>query len=386
MMRDIYFDNSATTALSEGVKRAMTEAMEVYGNPSSLHSSGLAAEKMMREARKSIGEALGLRSFRDGQLVFTSCGSEANNLALLGSALAKERRTANKIITTDSEHPSVENTLRQLEAKGFDVVRIPTAGGVLDMERLKDEAEGVFLASIMMVNNETGAVYDVENAFKTIKAKSPDAICHCDAVQGFMKRPFSAGTLNADLITLSAHKIHGPKGVGALYIDPDMLKKKKIVPYIHGGGQEFGLRSGTENTIGIVGFGQAVKESFASLEKSISHMSELRRYIAENLPDEIRINEPRGERAPHILNITLPRIKSETMLHYLSAKGIFVSSGSACSSHSGTPSSSLVAFGLTPKEADCSLRISLCSENTREQADALCVTLGEGLKTLVRIR
>lgn len=385
-MKDIYFDNSATTALSSTVKEAMIAAMEVYGNPSSLHSSGLAAEKMMREARKSVGEALGLRSLRDGQLVFTSCGSEANNLALLGSALAKERRTANKIITTDSEHPSVENTLKQLEAKGFQVVRIPTFGGVLDMDRLRNEAEGVFLASIMMVNNETGALYDVENAFKTIKAKSPDAICHCDGVQGFLKRRFSPLTLNADLITLSAHKIHGPKGVGALYIDPDMLKKKKIVPYIHGGGQEFGLRSGTENTIGIVGFGQAAKEGFASLEKSIAYMAELRQYIVENLPAEIRVNEAKGEKAPHILNITLPCIKSETMLHFLSSKGVFVSSGSACSSHSGTPSSSLMAFGLSRKEADCSLRISLCSDNTREQADTLCAALEDGLKTLVRIR
>ena len=384
-MKEIYFDNSATTALSDAVKDTMRAAMECYGNPSSLHSAGFEAEKILREARKSIGEALGVRSLRDSQLIFTSCGSEASNLALFGSVYAKSRRTANKIITTDSEHPSVENPMKKLENEGFKIVRISTKNGVLDMDMLQKEAEGVLLASIMMVNNETGALYDVEKAFKIIKAKSPDAVCHCDAVQGFLKRRFTAKDLGADLITISAHKIHGPKGIGALYIDPDMIKKKKIVPYILGGGQEYGLRSGTENTIGIAGFGAAAKEGFASLDSSISKMTELREYIIANMPDEIRVNLP-ASAAPHVVNITLPRIKSETMLHFLSSKGIFVSSGSACSSHSSTPSSSLVAFGLTPKEADCSLRISLCESNTREEADALISALSEGLVSLVRIR
>lgn len=384
-MKEIYFDNSATTALSDSVKDAMRAAMECYGNPSSLHSAGLEAEKILREARKSIGEALGVRSLRDSQLIFTSCGSEASNLAIFGSVYAKTRRKANKIITTDSEHPSIENPMKKLENEGFKIVRIPTKNGILDMEMLENEAEGVLLASIMMVNNETGALYDVEKAFKIIKAKSPDAVCHCDAVQGFLKKRFTAQSLGADLITISAHKIHGPKGIGALYIDPDMIKKKKIIPYILGGGQEYGLRSGTENTIGIAGFGTAVKEGFASLDSSITKMSELRECIIANMPDEIRTNLPQNA-APHVVNITLPRIKSETMLHFLSSKGIFVSSGSACSSHSSTPSSSLVAFGLSPKEADCSLRISLCEYNTREDADELISALGEGLSSLVRIR
>ncbi len=384
-MQKIYFDNSATTALTEQVKRAMNEAMECYGNPSSLHSAGLEAEKILREARKSIAEALGVRSLRDSQLIFTSSGSEASNLAIFGSVYAKARRTANKIITTDSEHPSVENPMKRLEAEGFKIVRIPTKCGELDMEMLCKEAEGVLLASIMMVNNETGALYDVEKAFKTIKAKSPDAVCHCDAVQGFLKKKFTPQSLGADLITISAHKIHGPKGVGALYIDPDMIKKKKIVPYILGGGQEYGLRSGTENTIGIAGFGAAAKEGSASLEPSLEKMRELRNYIISNMPGEIKVNDPKNA-APHVVNITLPRIKSETMLHYLSSKGIFVSSGSACSSHSATPSSALIAFGLSPKDADCSLRISLCELNTKEDADALVSSLGEGLASLVRIR
>ena len=384
-MKEIYLDNSATTALSDPVKEAMREAMECYGNPSSLHSVGLEAEKILHKARKSIGEALGIRSLRDSQLIFTSCGSEASNLAIFGSARAKVRRTANKIITTDSEHPSVENPMKKLEDEGFKIVRIPTKNGALDMEMIQKEADGILLASIMMVNNETGALYDVEKAFKIIKAKSPDAVCHCDAVQGFLKKRFTAQSLGADLITISAHKIHGPKGIGALYIDPDMIKKKKIVPHIFGGGQEYGLRSGTENTIGIAGFGTAAKEGFSSLDSSISKMAELREYIISAMPDEIKLNLPE-KAAPHVINITLPRIKSETMLHFLSSKGIFVSSGSACSSHSSTPSSALMAFGLSTKEADCSLRISLCENNTREEADALVSALSEGLRSLIRIK
>ena len=385
-MKEIYFDNSATTALSESVKEAMRAAMDNYGNPSSLHSCGLSAEKLLREARKNIGEALGVRSLKDSELIFTSCGSEASNLAIFGTVFAKTRRTANKIITTDSEHPSVEKPLRRLEENGFNVVRIPTRKGILDMEMLEKEADGVLLASMMMANNETGAIYNVEEAFGIIKRKSPDAVTHCDAVQGFLKKKFIVSSLGADLITVSAHKIHGPKGVGALYISPDIIKKKKLIPYILGGGQEFGLRSGTENTVGIAGFGRAAKDGYASLEQSVHAMLSVRDYIVSHMPSEIRVNLPEGERAPHIVNITLPRIKSETMLHFLSSKGIFVSSGSACSSHSSTPSSALIAFGLSPKEADCSLRISLCENNTTEEADALISALSEGLDALVRIR
>ncbi len=384
-MKEIYFDNSATTALTEPVKEAMRVAMECYGNPSSLHSVGLEAEKIIREARKSLGESLGVRSLRDSQLIFTSCGSEANNLAIFGSVYAKSRRTANKIITTEGEHPSVENPTKKLESEGFRIVRIPTKNGALDMEMLEKEADGVLLASIMMVNNETGALYDVERAFKIIKTKSPDAVCHMDAVQGFLKKRFTAQSVGADLITLSAHKIHGPKGIGAIYINPDIIKKKKIVPYILGGGQEYGLRSGTENTMGIAGFGAAVKEGFSRLDSSIAKMTELRDYIKSRMPDEIKINLPINS-SPHVINITLPRIKSETMLHFLSSKRIFVSSGSACSSHSSTPSPALIAFGLAPKEADCSLRISLCESNTHEDADALISALNEGLSCLVRIK
>ena len=384
-MKEIYLDNSATTPLSDAVKAKMLSAMEIYGNPSSLHSAGLEAEKLLREAREALAGALGVRNPREAKIVFTSCGSEASNLAILGTAKAKAQKGERKIITTDSEHPSVANPILELEERGYKVVRISTKGGELDMAALEREAEGVFLASIMMVNNETGARYDVEKAFKLIRTKSPGAVLHCDAVQGFLKTPFTVSTLGADLVTLSAHKIHGPKGVGALYVAPDIIKTKKIVPVLLGGGQEDGFRSGTENTVGIAGFGAAVREGFSALERSIAHMKELREYIISALPSEIKANLPAAS-APHIVNVTLPSIKSETMLHFLSSKGIFVSSGSACSSHSHSPSASLMAFGLDAKEADCSIRISLSRESTREDADALIAALSEGLSSLIRIR
>ena len=385
-MERIYFDNSATTELCHMAKERMAQAVECYGNPSSLHAAGLEAEKLVREARAAVCRSLGIRNPKDGELVFTSGGSEADNLAIFGTVFAKSRRTTNKILTTAGEHSAVENALRRLEEQGFNVVRISTAGGVLDMEQVKAEAQGVLLATFMMVNNETGALYDISRAFKIIKAASPEAVCHTDAVQGYMKRRFSVATLGADLLTVSAHKIHGPKGVGALWISPAVLKAKKIVPWLLGGGQEFGLRSGTENTIGIAGFGGAAAQGFETLDADIARMTALRDYIAERLPDEVEINLPQGERAPHILSLRLPSIKSETMLHFLSSKGICVSSGSACSSHSRAVSSALSAFGLDNNSADSTIRVSLNAHNTESEADAFLSALSEGVSSLVRIR
>ncbi len=386
-MNTIYFDNSATTPLSDEVKAAMLSSMENYGNPSSLHSLGFSAEKGLKEARQNLAASLGLRNLKDGEIVFTSCGSEANNLALFGVAYAKKRRLGMKILITDSEHPSLENAAKRLGDDGFSVVRIRTVGGVLDMEQIRTEADNsVLLASFMLVNNETGAMYDVAEAFKIIKRANPDAVTHCDAVQGFLKTSFTPKTLSADLVTISAHKIHGPKGVGALYISPDIIKTKKLIPWLVGGGQEFGFRSGTENTLGIAGFGEAVKCGFATLSADISKTEALRDYIIENLPTEIKVNMPVGARAPHIINCTLPQIKSETMLHFLSSRGICISSGSACSSHSHEPSRALLSFGLDSFSADCSIRISLSPRNTKEEADALLLALTEGISQLIKIR
>ena len=382
----IYLDNSATTPISDAAKAKIAEAIECYGNPSSLHDAGLRAEKLISEARKSILLALGAKN--SGELIFTSCGTEASALALFGSAFAKERREATRILTTDSEHPSVENALARLKTAGFEIVKIPTRGGVLDIDAIRSALDKrIFLASFMMVNNETGALYDVSRAFKLIKDTYPTAITHCDAVQGFLKTRFSPEKIHADLITVSGHKLHAPKGVGALYISKEIIKSKRIIPFLVGGGQESGWRSGTENVIGIAAFGAAVADTYPRLDSVISHMSELRDYAISKLGElDLTLNLPREKAAPHIINLTLPSIKSETMLHFLSREGIYVSSGSACSSHSSTPSSSLIAFGLDAHSADCSLRVSLSEYNTKEDVDALTEALKKGIDTLVKIR
>ena len=382
----VYLDNSATTAPSEAVKRAVTEALECFGNPSSLHSLGFEAQKKLDTARAAVMTALGAKN---GRIVFTSCGSEANNMAIIGSAIAKSRRTATRVLTTDCEHPSVDNAIRELEKMGFETVRIPTRGGVLDMAALDRALEKpVFLASFMLVNNEVGSYFDVKEAFSMIKAAYPDAICHCDAVQGFLKVKFTPASIGADLVSISGHKIHALKGIGALWVSDAMIRAKKIVPIIVGGGQESGYRSGTENTVGIAALAAAAKEGSDSFSADAEKMRGLREYaislIGEKCP-EIKLNLPRRA-APHVLSLTLPSIKSETMLHYLSAKGICVSSGSACSSHSQKTSATLLAFGLDPKAADCTLRVSLCRYNEKEDIEALAAALQSGLAELIRIK
>lgn len=387
MKKEIYLDNSATTALSVAAREKISEVCEIYGNPSSLHSMGQSAEKVIREAREAILSALGVRA-REGELIFTSCGTEASALAILGSAHAKERRDAIRILTSDSEHPSVLKNIESLQKEGFEIVKIPTRNGVLDISVIENALDKkIFLASFMLVNNETGAIYNVAEAFSKIKAKYPEAITHCDAVQGFMKVPFTPAALKADLLTVSGHKLHAPKGVGALYVSADMIKKKKITPFLLGGGQENGMRSGTENTIGIAAFGASVVDIKSRFSQNRAHFDELYSYASEKLNAmDVRINRPSGAYAHHIINVTIPNIKSETVLHFLSADGVFVSSGSACSSHSRTPSGTLIAFGLTPADADCSLRISFSEYNTKEDIDALCVSLRSALDRLVRIK
>ena len=389
----IYLDNSATTPLCPEAIKAMTEAMEVYGNPSSLHGAGQAAHALLHRARGQMAAALGIKSPKPQELIFTSCGTEATALAIFGTVYAKSRRIGRRIITTDCEHSSVEEAMKRLEADGFEVVRISTKNGVLDTEAaIAALAEPTILVSMMMVNNETGSVFDVAKVFAAAKAKDSRTVTHCDAVQGFMKIPFTPAGICADLVTVSAHKIHGPKGVGALYVHPDIIKTKRLVPYLVGGGQESGMRSGTENVVGICGFGAAAQAGLATRAADLPKMLSLRDRLEGKLREMgVRMNRPaQGQepraRAPHVLNLTLPDIKSQTMLNFLSAKGICVSSGSACSSHSQKISPSLAAFGLTAHEADCSLRVSFSANNTEADVDALCAALAEGIAALVRIR
>ena len=387
MKREIYLDNSATTPLSDVATRAMLQAMEIYGNPSSLHAAGQAAERLVTHAREQLLASLGVRRGQ-GSFVFTSCGTEATSLALVGTAYAKSRRDATRILTTDSEHPSVSRVLDRLSEDGFEIVRIPTRGGVLDMDALvRALDQKILLASFMLVNNETGAQYAVKEAFAKIKTKYPQAVTHCDAVQGFLKVRFTPASLGADLVTVSGHKLHAPKGVGGLYISSEMIKTKRIVPFLRGGGQESGMRSGTENTVGIAAFGAVAEDMSARREEIATRLASLRAYAEEKLATlDVRINRPEGAYVPYIINLTLPQIKSETMLHHLSGDGIYVSSGSACSSHASHPSEALLAFGVSASEADCSLRISFSEYNTEEDVDALCESLASGLERLVRIK
>lgn len=393
-MQTIYLDNSATTPLCPEAMAAMQEAMEVFGNPSSLHSAGQAARALLNRARGQVAAAMGEKNPKPNEWIFTSCGTEASATAIYGTVYAKPHRIGNRVITTDCEHPSVEEAMRRLEADGLEVVRVPTKNGVLDTEfALAALREPTVLVSMMMVNNETGAVFDVARVFAAAKAQDSRTVTHCDAVQGFLKVPLTPAGIHADLVTVSAHKIHGPKGVGALYIHPDILKTKRIIPYLTGGGQESGLRSGTENVIGICGFGAAAQAGYLTRGEDCARMAALRDRLEAALRDMgVQVNVPQSPvgatvaRAPHILNLTLPDIKSQTMLNFLSAKGIFVSSGSACSSHAAHTSPSLTAFGLSAHEADCSLRVSFSAHNTEAEVDALVEALREGISNLVRIR
>ena len=325
MTRQIYLDNSATTEISEGALGKYIEVSKsAWGNPSSLHSFGLMAEREIAAAKDEILSSLGARL--DSEVIFTSSGSEANNLAIVGRSLSKERyRKGAKIITTLGEHASVTEPIKRAESLGLKVAYIPTKDGKLDTGALLSELSGeVVLVSMMMVNNETGALYDVAAVAKMIKSRCPEAYLHVDATQSYMKVAFTKKSLGADMITISSHKIEGPKGVGALVIDKRIIKERGLSPIILGGGQEMGLRSGTENVPGIAAFGEAVRLSIASRDEGIAKMESLREYLISRLTAEdfaeISITNPESH-APHILYITLPAIKSETALHFLSGKG-----------------------------------------------------------------
>ena len=385
---EIYFDNSATTKIcEEALEKYIEVSRNFYGNPSSLHAMGFNAEKLLAQARADI---LATLSARGCDLIFTASGSEANNLAITGRAYSKERyKKGAKIITTMGEHASVSEPLKRLGAEGFKIVEIPTSGGIIDMDRLaKELTSDTILVTMMMVNNETGALYDIAAVSKLAHAKCPDALVHVDATQSFLKLPFTKSALGADMITLSSHKIEGPKGVGALVIDERVKKLRGLSPIILGGGQEGGYRSGTENLPANVAFATAAKLGFSTLKPRFEKMSALRELVINEIRSReslsgVSITEPRYH-APHIVNITLPKIKSETMLHYLSSLGIYVSSGSACSSNSAHTSSALVAFGRSAEEADYSIRISLSAVNTEDEVREFISALESGISKLAR--
>ncbi len=373
-----YLDNSATTRVSEAAAQKATKLMrENFGNPSSLHSFGFEAEKELTSARQLVAEAIGAK---ENEIFFTSGGTEANNLALMGAVEAMKRR-GNKIVTTAIEHHSVLDTAKQLEAMGFEVEFVypkdKNGFDIKDFESAIDDK--TILVSVMMTNNETGLMLPVSKIPAIIKRKASPALFHIDAVQGFGKENINVSSLKCDLMSLSAHKIHGPKGVGALFV----RKCVRILPRTFGGKQENKIRPGTEALPLIGALGVAVSE--INVHKNREKICELNTYLRQKLTafDDIIINSP-DDASPYILNFSAMGIRSETMLHHLSGFGVYVSSGSACSK--GGKSHVLSALKLNDDLADSAIRVSFSKESTKEDVDALLEALEAGLNTLQRKR
>lgn len=371
----IYFDSAATTIPSDSAIFAAENAFKIYGNPSSVHSAGLEAKKLIDTARKSISRAL---SCKPEEIIFTSCGSESNNQAIFGAAKLRIRRSK-RIITTDSEHPSVAEPIKSLEADGWEVIRIPTVGGELDINALENAlADGAAFVSIMLANNETGAKYDIPAVRRAIDKSGCGALLHCDAVQGFLKIKDKREIVkNCDIASVSAHKVGGFKGVGALYIKSGI----KLPAFIKGGGQEGNLRSGTENVIGISAFGAAVD---AFDESVTAHISEIYAYLVgliSEIPD-IKLNIPKNH-IDTVISVSIKGVRSEVMLNALNAEGICISAGSACSARKGI-SHALAGFGLPKDEIESTVRISIGANNTKEECDILAQKLETIAKRLRR--
>lgn len=398
-MQEIYFDNSATTRpCSEAVEASVKALEELWGNPSSLHKRGNEAARLLLNSRNEIIKAIigckaamalprypGFKSGGGtGTLIFTGSGTESDNLAINGTLKASKNKKR-RVITTDSEHPAVLETLSAAEEEGVEVYRLSTASGVVNLQELEAAVTpDTVLITVMHVNNETGAVYDIPRIFSIARSLAPGVICHTDCVQSFQKLSIDPSSLNADMITISGHKVHGPKGIGALWISDAMVRKRLPLPVTTGGGQENGYRSGTENLPGIAGFAAAVAANGGenSYCDFLRITSALRETIIKNLPTGIRVNTPAGKYVPNILSLTLPVPKSQPMLNFLSARGIYISSGSACSSHKNTVSRTLTAFGLSHEEADRTVRVSLDASNTESEAILFCKALGEGIEKL----
>lgn len=371
----IYLDNSATTKPCEKAINALNYALnEVWGNPSSLYNLGLDAENLINDTRAKTADMI---NAREDEIFFTGSGTEANNLSIIGAVNSLKRR-GNKIVTTSVEHPSVLNTLKYLEEQGFEVTYIkPESDGNLSAEKvLSTVDEKTILVSVMLVNNETGCIFPVSDISEGLKSKKSIALMHTDCVQAFGKMPIDVSELGVDLLTASGHKIHGPKGIGVLY----KKKNLNIKPIIHGGGQEKGLRSGTESVPLIAGLGGAIDE--LTVNSTFNKIKELHFYTYTKLStvDGILINSPKENTLPFVINISVEGLRSETLLHFLENKEIYVSSGSACSKGKG--SHVLTEMGLDNDRTDSALRISFSRFNTAEEIDTLCDALIEAQNTL----
>lgn len=372
----VYFDNAATTRPCDAALKAAAEGFECFGNPSSLHGVGLAASQLVSAARKTVAASIGAL---EQEIFFTSGATESNNTAIFGAANSVGRHKK-RIVVSAVEHPSVANACNALAQLGFEVVFIPPTDDFC--ERFADAVNtDTCLASCMLCNNETGALFDVSKIFKQVKKISPRTLTHCDAVQAYLKLPLRADRLFADLISFSGHKIHAPKGIGALYVK----KGVHIPPLIYGGGQENALRSGTESVPLIAAFGAAVGQLSKNTDARYQHVSLLRERLHEKCAplDWISFNSP-DNGSPYVNSISCAGLRSEVLLHYLESRGIYVSSGSACSK--GKKSGVLTAFGIPDAKADSTIRISFCAENTTEEVDALVEALTAAKSELAGVK
>ena len=372
---ELYFDNAATTRVCpEAAEAALKMMTEEYGNPSATYALGRSAKACIDKARAQIASALGCKP---DTIYFTSCGSEGDNWAILSGARMM-RRKGKHIISSQVEHDAVRRSLDALEKEGFEVTRLaPNANGGIDAEAVEAALRpDTILVSLMMVNNETGAVTDIAAVARMLKRSGSAALLHTDAVQAFLKVPFRADKLGADLITISGHKIHAPKGVGALYVRSGL----KLPPYILGGGQERGMRAGTEAAPQIAAFGAAAEIGAARMQDSLRKMQEIRDFITKTLGDALEDVQFIGGGAPHILSLSLPGYRSEVLMNFLEARNIYTSKSSACKK--GGRSHVLEAMGLPSRVIDGALRISFSRFTTLEEAEALCRALTEAHASL----
>ena len=382
---EAYLDNAATTRVFPEVKEIMVKVLEEdYGNPSSKHTKGMEAERYVTQAREQIASSL---KCQPKEIVFTSGGTESNNMALIGTALANSR-AGKHMITTRIEHASVHEPFAMLEGMGYDTTYLPVDGNghVLTGALVEAVREDTLLVSVMMVNNEMGALEDIKALADLIHKKNPGTLIHVDAIQAYGKYKIVPKKLGIDLLSVSGHKIHGPKGVGFLYVK----EGTKISPILYGGGQQKGMRSGTENVPAIAGMGEAVRMIYSNHSEKMERLFELKKSLIEGLTqyEGVTINGVKDieltETAPHIVSVSFSGIKSEVMLHALAAKGVYVSSGSACSSNHPELSGTLKAIGVRQELLDSTLRFSFSMNTTKQEVDYAVKVVGEVLPQLRR--
>ncbi len=369
---EVYLDNSATTRVFPQVAELMTKIMcEDYGNPSSLHMKGIQAEQYLRYATQTFARLL---KVNEKELFFTSGGTESDNLALVGCAMANRRR-GNHLITTQIEHPAILQTMHYLESQGFQVTYLPvTADGRVRVQDLENAmTPNTILVSVMHTNNEIGSVQPIADLAAAVKRRNPRTLFHVDAVQGFGKAVILPKRMGIDLLSVSSHKIHGPKGVGLLYVD----EKAKIQPILFGGGQQQNMRSGTENVPGIAGMAKAAEMLYSQFDEDISYLHQLKKRFIEGVSriENVQVNglpegDPYGEQtAPHIVSVSFRGVRSEVLLHTLEEKEIYVSAGSACSAHKPQPSATLRAVGVEKGLLESTIRFSFSVYTTVEEID-----------------